>query len=89
MKKIEIKPEQLVKLQRTLGSDSSIASSLGVSRITIIRLRKEYGIGPFRKGDNTTTRNKCIEMRSKGASYETLTRIFKVSRTTIYRWLKQ
>jgi DNA invertase Pin-like site-specific DNA recombinase len=82
-----ISKKELLKLQKTVGPDTSIAKLYSISRQAVHQMRKIYGI-PALTIKNAERNEKIVEAYRNGALQLDIAKAFNISDGTVYRVIK-
>lgn len=79
-----ISKTELIKLQKSLGTDEAIGKKFGITRQAVHQMRKIYGIASSYAG-NPERNDKLISLYKKGSSGIELAKKFELSIPQVYR----
>jgi hypothetical protein len=80
--------QELIKLQKQLGTDEAIGKKFKVTRQAIHQLRKKYGI-ESRLADNPERNGKIVAAYKKGATGTDIAKKFELSISQAYRIINE
>ena len=84
----KISKQELVRLQKKLGTDARIGDEFGITRQAVHQLRKKYGINS-RTASNPERNQQILAMREEGTSVTKIAKKYRLSVPQTYRIIKE